>query len=156
MTTANHLRLIDGLCTREFPSERVVQGSGVSGPGFHTVYLHGEEVQRGQEDGDAEQQPDADEAEWVERRASCLAAYDALSTLLTLRWGAPDVVSLWSARERMTAGEEIAEPWADPVASCEYLLLWRVGERWIALVLHGQEQGLGCELSALVTQVDPP
>ncbi|MDQ0797708.1 hypothetical protein [Streptomyces sp. B1I3] len=155
MTTAHHLRLIDGMRARDFPSQRVASGSGVSGPGFHTAYLHGEEEQWGEDRGDVGQR-DGDEAEQFERRAQCLAAHDALLTLLTLRWGAPQVVSLWSAQERMTAGEVMAEPWAELVASCEYLPLWRVEDRWIAVVLHMEDEGPGCELSVLVTVLDPP
>ncbi|MFF1464439.1 hypothetical protein [Streptomyces sp. NPDC058330] len=145
MTTAHHLRLIDGMRSREFPSVRTVSGSGVSGPGFHTVHLYGEEVLWS-----------GDEADHMERRAQCQAEHDALITLLTLRWGEPQVISLWSAQERMLAGEEVAEPWADSVAGCEYLPLWRIDDRWIAVSLHLERDGHGCELSVLVTAVDPP
>ncbi len=66
------------------------------------------------------------------------------------------MVSLWSAQERMLAGEVMAEPWADAVASCEHLLLWRTGDRWTAVVLYLEDDGPGCELGVLVTVVDPP
>ncbi|MET9594665.1 hypothetical protein ABZY45_27640 [Streptomyces sp. NPDC006516] len=145
MTTAHHLRLIDGMRTRDFPLERLPSGSGVSGPGYHTAILHGEDSQE-----------EGDEADRVEHRARCLAEHDALITLLTLRWGEPQVVSLWSAQERMMAGEAIAEPWSEAVASCEYLQLWRAEDRWIAVVLHTEDEGPGCELGVLVTVVDPP
>ncbi|WP_069174170.1 hypothetical protein [Streptomyces griseus] len=155
MTTAHHLRLVDGMRAREFPAERVVSGSGVSGPGFHTAYLYAEEEQGGEEyEGFGHGEGDA--AEEVGRRSQGLAAHDALLTLLTLRWGPPQAVSLWSAQERMAAGEVMAEPWAGPVASGEYLQLWRVQDRWVALVLHEQVEGPGCELSVLVTEIDPP
>ncbi|MEV0022804.1 hypothetical protein AB0H45_11360 [Streptomyces atroolivaceus] len=145
MTTAHHLRLIDGMRTKSFPPERVSSGAGVSGPGYHTALLVGEDAHEG-----------GDEADRVERRAQCLAEHDALVTLLTLRWGEPQVVSLWSAQERMMAGEVIAEPWVEPVASCEYLQLWHEEGRWIAVVLYQQDDGPGCELGVLVTVVDPP
>ncbi|MCX5414165.1 hypothetical protein [Streptomyces sp. NBC_00059] len=145
MTTAHHLRLIDGMRTRDFPTARVPSGSGVSGPGYHTASLLGGD---GHEEGD--------EADRLEHRAQCLAEHDALVTLLTLRWGEPQVVSLWSAQERLMAGEAISEPWAEPVASCEYLQLWRAQDRWLALVLYLEDEGPGCELSVLVTVVDPP
>ncbi|GAA3016165.1 hypothetical protein [Streptomyces fulvorobeus] len=144
MTTAHHLRLIDGMRARDFPSERTPAGSGVSGPGYHRAFLHTDEHWG------------SGGTERLEHRAQCVAEHDALLTLLTLRWGEPELVSLWSAQARMAAGEEIAEPWADPVASCEYLQLWRIEERWIALGLHQQDSGPGCELSVLVTVVDPP
>ncbi|MFC8228450.1 hypothetical protein [Streptomyces sp. NPDC057287] len=143
MTTAHHLRLIDGMRTRDFPRERVPSGSGISGPGYHTTLLRGE-----YDYGDG--------ADPLEHRAQCMAEHDALLALLTLRWGEPQTVSLWSAQERMTAGEVIAEPWADPVASCEHLPLWRADDRWIAVVLHLEDDGPGCELGVLVTVVDPP
>jgi hypothetical protein len=99
---------------------------------------------------------DGDEAGRLEHRAQCLAEHDALLTLLTGRWGEPQVISLWSAQERMMAGEEIPEPWTDPVAGCEFLQLWRIEHRWIAMGLHLEEEGPGCELSVLVTEIDPP
>lgn len=43
MTTAHYLRLIDGMRTKEFPLERVSSGSGISGPGYHTTFLLGED-----------------------------------------------------------------------------------------------------------------
>ncbi|MEU5719260.1 hypothetical protein AB0G71_26525 [Streptomyces sp. NPDC020403] len=155
MTTAHHLRLIDGMRAREFPAGRVASGSGVSGPGFHTAYLYGEDKPWGEE-REGVDQGDVDEAEQVVRRAQCLATHDALLTLLSLRWGPPQVVSLWSAQERMMAGEVITEPWVGPVASGEYLQLWRVEDRWVAVVLYEQVEGPGCELSVLVTEIDPP
>ncbi|WP_103759988.1 hypothetical protein [Streptomyces sp. SM10] len=145
MTTAHHLRLIDGMRASEFPSERVPSGSGISGPGYHTTFLRGE-YDHG----------DGDRADLLELRAQCLAEHDALLALLTLRWGEPQMVSLWSAQERMMAGEVIAEPWAEPAASCEHLLLWRADSLWIAVVLYLEDDGPGCELGVLVTVIDPP
>ncbi|QNE78608.1 hypothetical protein F0344_31975 [Streptomyces finlayi] len=145
MTTAHHLRLIDGMRARPFPSERTSAGSGVSGPGYHTAFLHADDEHWG-----------SDESGRLEHRAQCLADHDALLTLLTLRWGEPETVSLWSAQARMISGEEIPEPWADPVAGCEYLQLWRIEARWIAIGLHLERGGPGCELSVLVTVIDPP
>ncbi|MEE1738222.1 hypothetical protein [Streptomyces sp. BE147] len=145
MTTAHHLRLIDGLRTKGFPAERIPSGSGVSGPGYHTASLHSDE--ECWDDGEAGR---------LEHRAQCLAEHDALITLLTSRWGEPQMVSLWSAQERMMAGETIPEPWADPVAGCEYLQLWRIEDRWVAMGLFLEEDGPGCELTVLVTVIDPP
>ncbi|MGW1318134.1 hypothetical protein [Streptomyces sp. NPDC002426] len=147
MTTAHHLRLIDGMRTEDFPSERGLSGSGISGPGYHTALLLGE---------DDHDHGDGDEADRLELRAQRLAEHDALLTLLTLRWGEPQLVSLWSAQERMMAGEVIDEPWAEPVASCEHLQLWRADDRWIAIVLYLEEDGPGCELGVVVTVIDPP
>ncbi|WP_335935473.1 hypothetical protein [Streptomyces sp. PTD5-9] len=145
MTTAHHLRLIDGMRTRAFPMERVQAGSGVSGPGYHTAALH----------ADIDHWDD-DEVVRLEHRTQCLAEHDALLVLLTDRWGEPQTISLWSAQERLMAGEEIPEAWAGTVAGCEYLQLWRIGDRWIALGLCLEEDGAGCELNVLVTEIDPP
>ncbi|MFI9628031.1 hypothetical protein [Streptomyces sp. NPDC052042] len=145
MTTAHHLRLIDGMRTRAFPAERDRSGSGVSGPGYHTASLHAD-IDHG----------DGDEAVRLEHRTQCLAEHDALLTLLISRWGEPQTISLWSAQARMTAGEEIPEAWADTVAGCEYLQLWRIEDRWIAMGLYLEEDGPGCELNVVVTEVDPP
>ncbi|MGW2473341.1 hypothetical protein [Streptomyces sp. NPDC001665] len=144
MTTAHHLRLIDGMRAREFPPERVRSDSGVSGPGYHTAFLYVEDVR------------EDDEAGRLERRAQCLADHEALVTLLGSRWGEPQLVSLFSAQERMLAGEEIPQPWADTAAGCEYLRLWHIEERWIALALYLEEGGSGCELSVVVSETDPP
>jgi hypothetical protein len=148
MTTAQHLRLIDGMRAREFPRERIPagSGSGVSGPGYHMAFLHVEDEHWDEDHG----------AAGPEDRAQYLAEHDALLTLLSSRWGDPQTVSMWSAQERMTAGEVIPQPWAEPVASCEYLLLWRVEDRWIAMGLHPDKEGPGGELSVLVTVIDPP
>ncbi|MFJ4966392.1 hypothetical protein ACIP6P_28730 [Streptomyces sp. NPDC088729] len=145
MTTAHHLRLIDGMCGGEFPSRRTPSVAGVSGPGFHTAYLRPY--------GGA---GDDDDPTGAEHRARCLAEHDALLTLLTSRWGEPQVMSPWSARERMLAGEDIPEPWADLVAGCEFLRLWRIGERWIAIGLFVEADGPACELTVVATDVDPP
>ncbi|MFE7748758.1 hypothetical protein [Streptomyces sp. NPDC057428] len=145
MTTAHHLGLIDGLRAQDFPSERVHSGTGVSGPGYHTALLLREDVCG-----------EGDTTDGVEQRAQCLAEHDALLVLLTLRWGKPQVVGVWSAQERMAAGEVMAEPWAEPVGGCEYLRLWRVDGRWIAMVLYLREARPGCELGIIVTVVDPP
>lgn len=146
MTTAHHLRLIDGMRTREFPADRVRSGSGVSGPGYHTALLRADD-----EYGD-----DDDEARRLEFRAQCLAEHEALITVLGSRWGDPRLISLWSAQERMMSGEEIPDPWAETVAGCEYLRLWYIESRWIALTLYLEEEGLGCELGVVVTDIAPP
>ncbi|MFF2901359.1 hypothetical protein [Streptomyces sp. NPDC057966] len=145
MTTAHHLRLIDAMRTSAFPTERTRSGSGVSGPGYHTASLHAEVDHW-----------DDDEARRLEHRAQCLAEHDALLTLLAGRWGEPQPISLWSAQERMIGGEEIPEAWADTVAGCEVLQLWRVEGRWIGIGLYLEEEGPGCELNVVVTEIDPP
>lgn len=143
MTTARHLRLIDGMCARDFPLERMPSVSGVSGPGYHTAFLRTDHEPCGD-----------DEPVGPERLAQCLAEHDALLTLLTARWGEPQLMSLWSAQERMMTGEVIPDPWADQVTGCEFVRLWRVEGRWIAI--GAAEGGPGCELSVLVTDIDPP
>lgn len=146
MTTAHHLRLIDGMRAREFPADRVRSGSGVSGPGYHTASLRADE----------EYGEDDDEARRLEGRAQCLAEHEALVTVLGSRWGDPQLISLWSAQERMMSGEEIPDPWAETAAGCEYLRLWYIEGRWIALALYLEEKGLGCELGVVVTDIAPP
>ncbi|MFD0024269.1 hypothetical protein [Streptomyces sp. NPDC058382] len=145
MTTAHHLRLIDGMRTQEFPVERIRSGTGVSGPGYHTAFLHADD------DG-----WDEDGAARLEHRAQCLAEHDALITLLGSRWGDPQMIGLWSAQERMMAGEVIPDPWAETVAGCDFFRLWHIDEKWIALGLSLEEDGPGCELTVVVTEIDPP
>ena len=83
MSTAQHLRLIDGMRAREFPAQRTPSGSGVSGPGYHMAYLHVDDEQWGDGYGDD------GEAGRRELRAQCHAEHDALLTLLSSRWGEP-------------------------------------------------------------------
>ncbi|MFF2009751.1 hypothetical protein ACFVWY_11825 [Streptomyces sp. NPDC058195] len=145
MTTAHHLRLIEAMRTAEFPAERIRSGSGTSGPGYHRMSLH----------ADVDHW-DEDEVRGLEHRAQCLAEHDALLVLLTGHWGEPQMISLWSAQERMATGEETPEAWAETVAGCEYLQLWRIEDRWVALGLCLEEDGPGCELCVVVTEIDPP
>lgn len=56
----------------------------------------------------------------------------------------------------MIAGEEIPEAWGETVAGCEYLQLWKIADRWIAIGLYLEEEGPGCELNVVVTETDPP
>ncbi|RPK73308.1 hypothetical protein EES45_30635 [Streptomyces sp. ADI97-07] len=157
MTTAHHLRLIDGMRARAFPPERTSSVSGVSGPGYHTAFLHTEDLRDDRDGAGCRDGADrGDEAEHVGHRAQRLAECDALLALLTLRWGEPQAISLWSAQERMSAGEVMPEPWAEVVASCEDVRMWRTEGRWVVLTLHVEEEGPGCEMSVLVTVVDPP
>ncbi|MCT9088514.1 hypothetical protein N4G70_06480 [Streptomyces sp. ASQP_92] len=144
MTTALYLQHIDWLRSREFPGERSRSGSDVSGPGYHCSCLS------------------ADEEEWedlterLEKRAQCVADHDALVAELTRRWEEPQWISLWSAQARLVAGEEIPEPWAEFAVGFDFLHLWRVDGRWIALGLDLEAEGPGWDLSVTVTEIDPP
>ncbi|MFE4868069.1 hypothetical protein [Streptomyces sp. NPDC056682] len=144
MTTALYLQRIDWLRSREFPQERSRSSSGVSGPGYHSSCLS------------------ADEEEWEDlterlaKRAQCVADHDALVAELTRRWEEPQWISLWGAQARMVAGEVIPEPWAEFAVGFDFLNLWRVDGRWIAVGLDLEEEGPGWDLSVTVTEVDPP
>ncbi|WUH56806.1 hypothetical protein OG432_30290 [Streptomyces sp. NBC_00442] len=144
MTTALYLQHIDRLCSREFPAERVRSGSGVSGPGYHSACLS------------------ADEEEWeditqrLELRAQCVADHEALIAELTRRWEQPQWISLWSTQARLVAGEAIAEPWAEFAVGFDFLHLWHVDGRWVAVGLDLEEDGPGWDLSVTVTKTAPP
>lgn len=136
MTTAQHLRAIDLLRSREFPAEFGPSDVGTEGPGFHIAELNGQIP-------DIPQMPDVG--------AEQLAAeHEALLRALTQRWGEPELFSLASTALRADADEDIREPWLRLGALLTYLCLWRVEDRWIGV--GGSEE----RLLAVVTETDPP
>lgn len=145
MSTARHLATIDLLCARAFPAERAGSDGGTSGPGYHLAELASGEGFWA-DDGTRR----AREAEQYE--AECAA----LASVLETRWGAPQLVSLWSTRVRGGEGEEIPEPWRALSDGMGLAHLWRTGDRWVALGVswHGDEQPL--QLLAAITDIDPP
>ncbi|MCX5383768.1 hypothetical protein [Streptomyces sp. NBC_00083] len=144
MTTALYLQHIDRLRSREFPAERGRSGSGVSGPGYHSACLSADEEEW------------EDMAERLEQRAQCVADHDALIAELIRRWEQPQYISLWSAQARLVAGEAIPEPWAEFAVGFDFLHLWHVEDRWIAVGLDLEEAGPGWDLSVTVTETAPP
>ncbi|MEV6356740.1 hypothetical protein [Streptomyces hydrogenans] len=145
MTTTRLLSDLDLLRSRQFPARSERYGPLGSGPGFHVAALAtGEESG----EGDGSRREEAEEQYEAER--------DGLAALLAARWGAPDLMSLWSLLDRGAAGEELPEPWSGLCGHVPDLMLWRVDARWIGLgVARWGEEAL-FQLLAVVTEVDPP
>ncbi|OAR27247.1 hypothetical protein A8W25_03010 [Streptomyces sp. ERV7] len=145
MTTARHLDVIDLLRVRDFPAERGRSGAITSGPGYHLVEL-----------STSEDFWDDDGSRRVEVQEQYEAECEALAALLSARWGAAQMFSLWSVLTRGMEGEEIAEPWDELSNSVPYLHLWRADGRWVAVGVSQWDTELEFQLMAVVTEVDPP
>ncbi|MER7110699.1 hypothetical protein [Streptomyces sp. NPDC000229] len=145
MTTARHLATIDQLRSLPFPAESGRTALGYSGVGYHIV-----ELTTSEDFWD----DDGTRREIVEDQYE--AERDALATLLTARWGEPQVFSLWSVFDRSMAGEEIPDPWGGLSQSVPDVHLWRVEEHWIALGVSQWDKELPFQLVAAVTETDPP
>ncbi|MGI5484009.1 hypothetical protein [Streptomyces lavendofoliae] len=145
MTTARHLATIDQLRSRPYPREPGETASGRSGAGYHLVELATSEDFWEDDGTRRESVEDQYEAE-----------RDALASLLTARWGAPQVFSLWSVSDRGLSGEEIPDPWDTLSRSVPDVHLWRADGHWIALGVSQWDKELPFQLVAAVTRVDPP
>ncbi|MDN3292971.1 hypothetical protein QWM81_02680 [Streptomyces ficellus] len=145
MTTARHLATIDLLRSRPFPGERGRSDVGDSGPGYHIAELSTSEDFW---DDDGTRHHIMEDQYEAER--------DALATLLSARWGEPQVFSLWSVFDRGMAGEEIPAPWGALSQSVPDVHLWRVDGHWIALGVSQWDKELPFQLVAAVTEIDPP
>jgi hypothetical protein len=80
----------------------------------------------------------------------------ALSTLLTARWGAPQLLGMQGALLRAAEGEELQEPWRELTGTAAYAELWRAEQHWIAVAVAGRDPYQPLRLLAAVTVNDPP
>ncbi|WP_142215874.1 hypothetical protein [Streptomyces sp. SLBN-118] len=142
MTTAQHLDTIDLLRSRAFPAEPGPSDVGSQGPGFHVAELNG---QFGDDGADGYEDGDGDAA--ADQRAQ---EHGALLNVLERRWGEPDIFSLASTRLRVERDEEVPDPWRRLSEQMEWLHLWRIEDRWIAVGLTR------FQLLAVVTETEPP
>ncbi|MCC9711961.1 hypothetical protein E4N62_46225 [Streptomyces sp. MNU76] len=142
---AHHLAVIDRLCSEEFPAEPGRSDVGTAGPGYHVAELR---TSADFWEDDGSRREETEEQYEAER--------DALSELLTARWGAPAVFSLWSVLDRSMEGEDIPEPWAVLSSHVPDLHLWQVDGRWVALGVSQWDKELPFQLVALITETDPP
>ncbi|GGU45604.1 hypothetical protein [Streptomyces lavendofoliae] len=145
MTTARHLATIDQLRSRPYPRESGETAPGRGGAGYHLVELATSEDFW---DDDGTRRESVEDQYEAER--------DALASLLTVRWGAPQVFSLWSVSDRVMSGEEIPDPWDTLSRSVPDVHLWRVDGHWIALGVSQWDKELPFQLVAAVTRIDPP
>lgn len=153
MSSADHIAAIDLLRARAFPEAPGRSEHGFGGPGFHVAELSTHD-QLWDDDGTAHEE--------TELRFE--AERDALTVLLSERWGAPQVFSLTSvlvhllAQEVDGAGEPVPEPWATLSESVPDLHLWRAEAdgRWIALGVARWGERRALQLVAVITDIDPP
>jgi hypothetical protein len=145
MTIAQHLATIDVLCSREFPAEHGRSDVGTAGPGYHIAELR-TSADFWEDDG----------TEREETEAQYEADRDGLSERLALRYGTPQVFSLWSVLDRHMDGEDIPEPWGVLSAHVPDVHHWRVDGRWIGLGVSQWDKELPFQLLAVVTGIDPP
>ncbi|GGZ27439.1 hypothetical protein [Streptomyces poonensis] len=145
MDIAQHLVTIDRLCSADFPTEHGRTDTGSAGPGHHIAELR---TSAGFWEDDGTEREATEEQYEAER--------DALSQRLAERWGAPDVLSLWSAFVRSTEGEDIPGPWGTLAAHVPDVHVWRAGGRWVALGVSQWDKELPFQLLAVITETDPP
>lgn len=145
MSIAQHLAVIDRLCSEDYPAEPGRSDVGTAGPGYHLAEL--------QTSGDFWED---DGTGWEETEDQYEADRDALSQLLAERWGAPDVFSLWSVLDRSMEGEDIPEPWGVLSSHVPNVHLWQVDGRWVALGVSQWDKELPFQLVALITEIAPP
>ncbi|MGW7610699.1 hypothetical protein ACWGKW_26150 [Streptomyces sp. NPDC054766] len=147
MTIAQHLAVIDRLCSEDFPSEHSRSDVGSGGPGYRMAEL-----------ATSEDFWEADGAAREETEEQYEADRDGLSGLLTRRWGHPDVLSLSSVLDRVTDGEDIPEPWGVLSSHVPDVYLWKPAghDRWLALGISQWDRELPFQLLAVITETDPP
>ncbi|MBO3677835.1 hypothetical protein [Streptomyces sp. NEAU-YJ-81] len=121
-STADHVATIDRLRARDFPAQRAADGRVESGPGFHVADLRV-----------SEDFWDADLTRVEEVLEEFEAELSVLVQVLTLRWGAPDVLDLTDSLERSAMGEPVPPPLDTLCGYVPELSIWRVDGRWVGL-----------------------
>ncbi|MGY6019274.1 hypothetical protein [Streptomyces spinosirectus] len=136
MSIAQHLALIDELCSRPFPA----------GHRHHLAELESSHGLRG---GDgAERAVTADQFRKYR---------DAVHDQLVPRWGERLPYNLQTVLLR-TEEEQIPEPWAALSARADVAYVFEaVGTgRWVAVAVADRDRADEIQLVAVVTEVDPP
>ncbi|MET8130445.1 hypothetical protein ABZV24_00365 [Streptomyces sp. NPDC005251] len=156
MTIAQHLAVIDRLCSEDFPAEHSgpFAGSygGPGGPGFHVVEL---ERSTGSAGGWHSEREEAEQYEAEQYEAH----REALAQRLTDRWGEPGWMSLDGVFLRAQQGDErIPEPWASLGSHMRNAQVWQVDGtgRWVVLGVSRLGEGQEFRLLAVITEIDPP
>ncbi|MFE5120163.1 hypothetical protein [Streptomyces sp. NPDC056669] len=121
-STADHVATIDELRARDFPAQRAADERVASGPGFHVADLRV-----------SEDFWDADLTRVEEVLEEFEAELSVLIQVLTLRWGAPDVLDLTDSLERSAMGEPVPAPLDTLCGYVPELSIWRLDGRWVGL-----------------------
>ncbi|QKW05318.1 hypothetical protein HUT18_01960 [Streptomyces sp. NA04227] len=151
MSSAQHLSVLDPLCSRPFPAQR--DGSPTAaqygGPGYLIRILA--EFTGTEEHWDT--------SPYQDLLDQCEAEREALAQLLGDRHGPAGEFPLQGVLLRtMEYGEEMDEPWASLSGHVEHLYLWRLESlnRWLGLGTSRMGEELPPRLLAVVTETDPP
>ncbi|MFI7102162.1 hypothetical protein ACIBK8_22725 [Streptomyces sp. NPDC050161] len=120
--TARGLAELDRLRQRPFPEGRERSPTGESGPGFHLTRLW-----------TGPPAWDADPADEQGIREDGAAQLEALTAVLSLRWGEPEEVDLTGILERVAQGLPVRPPLDVLSAAADRLSVWQPGSRWVAL-----------------------
>ncbi|MFC7308021.1 hypothetical protein ACFQVC_27800 [Streptomyces monticola] len=142
MSTAQHLRAIDLLCSRDLRAEH--RGSHLRGPGFELTEL----LRTTFDDGGMGEYDTVAEQYEAER--------DALLAPLGAKWGETHEIGLQGWQLRGGLGDEIPEPWHRLSGLAESLHVWRAGDRWLALGITYHDGPALLRLVAAATDIDPP
>ncbi|MEU4894209.1 hypothetical protein AB0B12_33630 [Streptomyces sp. NPDC044780] len=142
-STADHVASIDRLRARDFPGQRTVHGRVAGGPGFHVADLRV-----------SEDFWDADLTRVEEVLEEFEAELSALVQVLTLRWGAPEVLDLTDALERSAMGEPVPPPLDTLCGYVPELHIWRVDGRWVGLGVGQGDRELPFQLLVAIGAED--
>lgn len=145
MATRDLESIVDGLLALPFPWNETRQGDGVSGPGYHVRVLQ------------------ASQDFWEDRSVEIIeaaeaeidAAFRALVTALTARWGGPEAIDLWPY---LWSEDPVPEPINQLCQVSMEMLIWRQPDptRWIALTVGQADREFPIELLAAVGEAALP
>ncbi|MFD8163304.1 hypothetical protein [Streptomyces malaysiensis] len=141
-STADHVATIDQLRARDFPAQRTADGWVVSGPGFHVADLRV-----------SEDFWDADLTRVEEVLEEFEAELGALVQVLTLRWGAPEVLDLTDSLERSAMGEPVPPPLDTLCGYVPELSVWRLDGRWVGLGVGQGDRELPFQLLVAIGEL---
>ncbi|MFB6560411.1 hypothetical protein ACFCYH_16245 [Streptomyces sp. NPDC056400] len=144
----HYLPIIDEMITEPFPATDVEDGTGYGGP-THVVRV----LRTSQDFWDDELHKALQQAD-----AEMSAALDALVAALTVRWGDPLVVDLWSYLKASYDGSRAPELIERLSQSAGSLQAWPVPDagRWIGLTVGQHDTELPLELMAVVSHTPLP
>jgi hypothetical protein len=138
----DQLARVDGLLGLPFPEAEWRDENRYSGPGHHLLVVRASR--------DFWDDPEV-EVVWAARR-EIEAGFHSLVTALTVRWGEPETVDLWSYQEAAGRSRPRLQPIDELCMLTGSMQVWRVpGEaRWLALAIGQGDKELPFELLAAV------
>jgi hypothetical protein len=139
---ADQLAAVVGLLTLPFPETESRDDSRHSGPGHHVLVVRASR--------DFWDDPEIEVVHAAHREIE--ADFRALVDALTVRWGHPEIVDLWSYQKAVGHGRPLPKPIDELCMSTGSLHVWQHPEagRWIALTIGQDDKELPFELLAAV------